>query len=144
MTFRCLFSCIREMCVPFINQKRSCDIYIKSPHPTKRHMEAYLFGDVNFLLIKSIFSILSIYTFIYTQCRRYKSLGFNPCVRKISWRRVWQPTPGFCPWSLSGYGPQSCKESDTTEMTQHAYIYMHIYKFYIYNLKALFWKEIYE
>ena len=29
------------------------------------------------------------------QCRRYKRLGFNPGVRKISWRSAWQPTPVF-------------------------------------------------
>lgn len=45
----------KRMSVPLINQKRSWDICRKSPHPTKRHMKAYLFGDVNFLLIKSIF-----------------------------------------------------------------------------------------
>ena len=45
----------------------------------------------------------------------------NPWVRKISWRREWQPTPAFLPGefheqrSLKGYSPQGCKESDTTE-----------------------------
>ena len=52
------------------------------------------------------------------QCRRPE---FNPWVRKIPWRRKWQPTPVFLPgkshgWqSLVGYLPQGCKESDTTE-----------------------------
>jgi len=27
------------------------------------------------------------------QCRRPKKCGFNPWVRKIPWRRAWQPTP---------------------------------------------------
>ena len=37
--------------------------------------------------------------------------GFNPWVRKIPWRRVWQPIPVFLPGkfygqrSLEGYGP---------------------------------------
>ena len=31
------------------------------------------------------------------QCRRCKRCGFNPWVRKISWRRKWQPTPVFLP-----------------------------------------------
>ena len=26
-----------------------------------------------------------------------KEMGFNPCVRKIPWRRAWQPTPVFWP-----------------------------------------------
>ena len=52
------------------------------------------------------------------QCRR---CGFNPWVRKIPWRRKWQPTPVLLPgkshgWrSLAGYSPWGCKESDTTE-----------------------------
>ena len=29
------------------------------------------------------------------QCRRYKRRGLNPCVRKIPWRKKWQPTPVF-------------------------------------------------
>ena len=51
------------------------------------------------------------------QCGR---LGFNPCVRKIPWRRKWQPTPVFLPGefhgqrSLVGYSPWGHKESDKT------------------------------
>ena len=47
--------------------------------------------------------------------------GGNPWVRKIPWRRKWQPTPVFLPGeyhgqrSLAGYSPWGCKESDTTE-----------------------------
>ena len=49
-----------------------------------------------------------------------KTTGFNPWVRKISWRSKWQPTPVFLPGkshgrrSLVGYCPWGCKESDTT------------------------------
>ena len=45
---------------------------------------------------------------------------FHPWIRKISWRRKWQPTPVFMPGkfrrqrSLEGYSPWVCKESDTT------------------------------
>jgi len=31
------------------------------------------------------------------QCRRPKRLGLDSWVRKIPWRRVWQPTPVFLP-----------------------------------------------
>ena len=47
--------------------------------------------------------------------------GFNPWVRKILWRRKWQPTPVFLPGesqgrrSLVGYSPWGRKEMDTTE-----------------------------
>jgi len=57
------------------------------------------------------------------QCRRHKRCGFDPWVRKIPWRRVWQPTPIFLPGeshgqrSLRGYSPKGCKESDMTEVT---------------------------
>ena len=31
------------------------------------------------------------------QCRRRKRCRFDPGVRKIPWRRAWQPTPVFWP-----------------------------------------------
>ena len=46
---------------------------------------------------------------------------FNPWVKKIPWRRRWQPTPVFLPekshgkGSLMGYNPKGHKELDTTE-----------------------------
>ena len=46
---------------------------------------------------------------------------FDPWVRKIRWRRKWQPTPVLLPgkshgWrSLIGYSPWCHKESDMTE-----------------------------
>ena len=54
---------------------------------------------------------------------------FDPRVRKIPWRRVWQPTPVFLPGespghrSLAGYSPWGCRESDITEQL----IYLHTY-----------------
>ena len=54
------------------------------------------------------------------QCRRCR---FNNWVKKIPWRRKWQPTPVFLlgkshgQESLEGYSPWGCKESDTTEHT---------------------------
>ena len=72
----------------------------------------------------------------------------DPWVRKISWRRKWQPTPLFLPGkshgqkSLAGYSPKSRKESDMTEWLNihhhHAVIkYMLLsYKF----LYSLIWR----
>ena len=46
---------------------------------------------------------------------------FNPWVRKVPWRRKWQPTPALLPGkshgqrSLEGYNPWGHKESDKTE-----------------------------
>ena len=55
--------------------------------------------------------------------------GFDPWVRKIPWRRKWQPTPVFLPgeshgWrSLVGYSPWGCKESDMTERLHFHFIF---------------------
>ena len=52
------------------------------------------------------------------QCRR---CGFDLWVRKVSWRKKWQPTPVFLPGkshgqrNLAGYSPGGCKESDMTQ-----------------------------
>ena len=57
------------------------------------------------------------------QCRRWKTPGFNPWVKKIPWRTARQPTPVFLPGkshrqrSLVCCSPVGCKESDTTEVT---------------------------
>ena len=56
------------------------------------------------------------------QCRRPR---FDPWLRKIPWRRKWQPTPVFFPrefhgqMSLAGYSPWGRKESDMTKHTYH-------------------------
>ena len=55
------------------------------------------------------------------QYRGWKRLRFNPWVRKIAWRRKWQPTPVLLPGkshgqkSLAGYRPWGGKESDIIE-----------------------------
>ena len=55
---------------------------------------------------------------ICLQCGRP---GFSPWVRKISWRKKWQPTPVFLlgkshgPRNLGGYSPWGRKELDMTE-----------------------------
>ena len=55
------------------------------------------------------------------KCRRHKRCGFDP------WRKAWQPTSLLLPGeshgqrSLVGYSPWGCKESDMTEVTQHAH-----------------------
>jgi len=52
---------------------------------------------------------------------QYRRSGFHPWVRKVPWRRKWQPTPVFLPGefhgqrNLAGYSPWGCKESDMTE-----------------------------
>ena len=56
------------------------------------------------------------------QCRSYRRCGFDSWVRKIPWRRIWQPTSVFClgnpmdreAWQATVYGV--AKESDMTEL----------------------------
>ena len=57
------------------------------------------------------------------QCRKRKRNRFNPWVRKIPWRRVWQSTPVFLSGeshgqrSLVGCGLWGHTESDMTKAT---------------------------
>ena len=52
--------------------------------------------------------------------KRQKKHEFDPWVRKIPWRREWQPTPAFSPGeshgqrSLAGYSSCGHKELDMT------------------------------
>ena len=57
----------------------------------------------------------------------FRRCGFNPWVRKICWRRKWQPTPVFWPGKPHGQrspvGPgrlwsAGCKASDMTAAEQ--------------------------
>ena len=69
------------------------------------------------------------------QCRR---CWFDLWVRKIPWRRKWQPTPVFLPGrphghrSLAGYSPWGQKESDTATKQQGCFgprpqaLYVHL------------------
>ena len=55
------------------------------------------------------------------QCSRSKRCGVDPCVKKIPWRRKWQPIAVFLPGkcyrqrSLAGCNPLGCKESYVTK-----------------------------
>ena len=53
------------------------------------------------------------------QCRRCRRCGFDPWIRKIPWRRKWQPAPVFLPGESHGQrslvGYMGSQESDTTE-----------------------------
>ena len=57
------------------------------------------------------------------QCWRHKRCRIDPWVRKIPWRRKWQPSPVFLPGephrqrNLAGYSPWGSKELDMTEHT---------------------------
>ena len=68
------------------------------------------------------------------QFKRHRKCGFNPWVRKIPWRRIWQPTPVFLPGkfhgqkSQVGYSPRGHKELDITErLSMHACMHIQEY-----------------
>ena len=58
-----------------------------------------------------------------SQCRRRRRFWFDPWVRKIPWRRKWQPTPVYLPGESHGqrglvaivHGVGLSKELDMTE-----------------------------
>ena len=58
-------------------------------------------------------------------CRRCRRRGFDPWVRKIPWRRKWQPAPVFLPGeshgqgSLVGYSLSGCHRVRHDLMTKH-------------------------
>ena len=62
---------------------------------------------------------------IHLESRRRRRCRFIPWVRKIPWRRKWQPTPVFLPGEshgqrrLGGYSPWGDKESDMTKVIEH-------------------------
>ena len=70
-----------------------------------------------------------------------------PQVRKIPWRRQWQPTPVFLPGkfhgqrSLGGYSPWDCKESD---MTEQLTLFYKIRMFGFNLTKSWFWTSVFS
>ena len=74
-------------------------------------------------------------------CLQCKRPGFSPWVRKIPWRRAWQPTPVLLPGESHGWrgragnSPWGHKESDTTERLTHSSIKYMLY--YTFLLKTL-------
>ena len=73
-------------------------------------------------------------------------------VRKIPWRKAWQPTPVFLPRdshgqrSLVGYRPWGRKEWDTTEATEHTCIpntqYSILHKVSRYSINTCWMNEL--
>ena len=78
------------------------------------------------------------------QCRLH---GFHPWVRKIPWRRTWQPTPVWLPGdshgqrSLADYSPRGRKHSNTTSVFE-TYSYIRTWLLFlrlIHTFKHDFW-----
>ena len=73
--------------------------------------------------------------------------GFSPWVRKILWRRKWQPTPVFLPGeshgqrSLVSYSPWGRKESDMTERLHFPFTCESLGQTYLLVLEGLLGEE---
>ena len=78
------------------------------------------------------------------QCKRHKTCRLDPWVRKIPWRRAWQPTPVFLPGESHGqrspvdHSAWGCKELEMTEVTYHACTFVLKRNVFIYWIK---WKQ---
>ena len=119
--------------------------------PSHNNHENYIVLIEFSTLIKSLSRIFLkelypyVYTHIYTEFPRWLSgteyvcqcmtLGSNPWVGKISWRRRWLPTAVFLPRkshgqrSLVGYSSWSCKRVvHNLATTQQQRIYIYIYE----------------
>ena len=74
-----------------------------------------------YLVFRTLQMVLLVRNLPANAGRPHKRCGYDPWVRKIPWRRAWQPIPVFLSGkfhgqrSLASYNPWSCKESDTTE-----------------------------
>ena len=70
-------------------------------------------------------------------------------VRKIPWRRTWQPTPVFLTGeyheqkSLVGYSPKGPKESNMTEATEHEQMCRRFNKYWIGHFKTRTYQHIF-
>ena len=66
-------------------------------------------------------------------CQTCRRCHFDPWVRKILWRRKWQPTPVFLPGrshgrsSLAGYRPWGCKSQTQLSGWAHTRSYRILY-----------------
>ena len=119
-------------------------LYLFSYCQVMKYLEFYLFQCISevFDLLLPLFlsNIFSLFYLFYIhinmgfpggasgkeptcQCRRHKRHMFFLWVRKIPWRRSWQPTPVFLlgkshgQRNLVGYSPWGWKESDTIKAT---------------------------
>ena len=84
------------------------------------------------------------------QCRRHRRHGFNPWVRKIPWRRKWQPIPVFLPEkshrqsSLVGYIVHRVAKRQTwlrDKANKYDFIYINDYIYIYTHTHTQNWKE---
>ena len=78
------------------------------------------------------------------QCRRHKRHRFNPWVRKIPWRRKWQPTPVHCleiPWTEEPGRLQSMESQRVRHDWSTTLSTFHMTKSWPMSYEWKFWKK---
>ena len=81
--------------------------------------------------------------YLNASMRGTRRRSLDPWVRKIPWRRKWQPTPVFLPGksygqrSLAGYSPWGHKEYVMTEVTEHIALWASLLAQLVKNLPAM-------
>ena len=86
-------------------------------------------GNIGFLMTKKGFPGGTSGNKPVCQCRRHKTCRFDPWVRKIPWRRAWQPAPVFLPGeshgqrSVAGYRPWVGTESHNWSYVAHTHTF---------------------
>ena len=77
------------------------ELEVKKDQYIMKHLELSFFFCNVFYLEQSFPGSMSGKEPVW-QCRRLKRCGFHPWIRKLPWRRWWQPTPVFLPGESHG------------------------------------------
>ena len=76
------------------------------------------------------------------QCRRCKRHRLHPWVRKMPWRRTWQPTPvSILAWRIPRTEEPGGLQSMGSQRVRHDWATKHIQHTNLTYLTALFWKS---
>ena len=120
-----------------VKRGRKVYVWAINPHYTSKiFIKLQIFYDLLLILMGFLVGSLG------RVCLQCGGPGFNPWVRKIPWRRKWQPTPVFLPGefyeqrSLVGYSPWGHKELDTTEWLTLWY-WMNIHQFNVHEIRRI-------
>ena len=128
--------------------------------PCFRYIAKWLFNDI-YMYIYTHIHICGTQTHTHTHthtlpwwlrwyriCLQCKKPRFDPWVRKIPWRRKWQPTPVSLPGkshgqrSLAGYSPWGHKQLDTTERLTLKHMHTQIYAYIFFRFPIIGYYQI--
>ena len=134
-----------------------------SPRETSLHMQSkeivYFIPNLHSRWLQDVplLCLYAIYIYIYIiwsfpsgtsckesacQCRRHRRWEFDPCIRKILWRRIWKPTPVFLPgeshergaWKAAVHGVAELDTAEWLSIAQNT-----IYAYICYMVCYIMW-----